>query len=77
MRCGRTGSLPGGAGGARAAPGRDGEVKGQLGDAKQARDPGERLNGALHVRLDEAMQRTFQRDEPVGVTVGVRRVRAD
>ena len=58
-------------------PGRDGEVKGQLGDAEQACDPGERLNGALHVRLDEEMQRTFERDDPVGVTVGFGRVRAD
>ena len=58
-------------------PGRDGEVKGQVGVAEQAREAGKSLNGALHVRLDEEMQRTFQRDEPVGVSVGFRRVRAD
>jgi hypothetical protein len=59
-------------------PGRDGEVKGQVGDAEQAREPGERLNGgALHVRLDEEIQRTFERDDSVGVTVGFCGVRAD
>ncbi len=54
-------------------PGRDGEVKGQVGDAEQAREAGECLNGALHVRLDEEVQRAFERDEPVGVSVGLRR----
>jgi hypothetical protein len=58
-------------------PGRDGEVKGQVGDAEQAGEAGECLNGALHVRLDEEVQRAFERDEPVGVSVGLRRVRAD
>jgi hypothetical protein len=56
---------------------RHGEVKGQVGDAEQAREAGQGLNGALHVRLDEEMQRAFERDEPVGMTVGFRRVRAD
>ena len=49
-------------------PGRDGEVKGQVGDAEQAREAGERLNGALHVGLGEEIQRAFKRDEPVGVS---------
>jgi len=31
----------------------------------------------LHVGLGEEMQRAFKRDEPVGVTVGYRRVRAN
>jgi hypothetical protein len=34
-------------------PGHDGEMKGQVGDAEQAREAGERLNGALDVRLGE------------------------
>jgi hypothetical protein len=58
-------------------PGRDGEVKGQLGEVEQAREAGDSLNGVLHVRLGEEMERAFQRDEPVGVTVGFRRVRVD
>jgi hypothetical protein len=57
--------------------GRDGEVKGQVGDAEQAGKAWERLNGALHVRLDEEVQRAFECDEPVGVSVGLSRVRAD
>jgi hypothetical protein len=52
-------------------------MKGQVGDAEQAREAGERLNGALDVRLGEEVQRAFQRDEPVGVNVGFRRVRPD
>jgi hypothetical protein len=58
-------------------PGRDGEVKRQVGDAEQAREAGEGLNGALHVRLDEEMQRPFQRDDSVGVSVGFCGVRDD
>src|SRR4029453_10430870 len=56
---------------------RNGEVKEQVGDAEQARDAGKTLDGPLHVRLDEEMQRPFQRDEPVSVSVGFRQVRAD
>ena len=32
--------------------------------AEQAVEAGERLNGTLHVRLDEEMQRPFECDEP-------------
>jgi hypothetical protein len=58
-------------------PGRDGGVKGQVGDAEHTREAGERLDGALHVRLEEEMQRTFERDDPVGVSLGFCGVRAD
>jgi hypothetical protein len=58
-------------------PGRDGEVKGQVGGAEQAREAGEVLDDALHVRLGEEMQRPFERDDSVGVSVGFCGVRAD
>src|SRR5262249_7888785 len=45
--------------------------------AEQAVEAWERLNGVLHVRLDEEMQRPFECDESVGVRVGFRPIRND
>src|SRR5262249_2354378 len=45
--------------------------------AEEAVEAGERLNGALHVRLDEEMQGPFECDQPVGVRVGFRPIRND
>jgi hypothetical protein len=45
-------------------------VQCQVGAAEQAGETGESVRGVLHVCLEEEVERAFERDEPVGVTVG-------
>jgi len=57
--------------------GGNGEVQRQVGDVEQAGEAGEGVGGALQVCFDEQVQRSLERDEPVGVTLRFRRVPDD